>query len=159
VSREGDLLRKALRKHLLPQLRELGFNGKTSTFQRANPDSLDLLSIQYWKYGGEFILEFARFERGELLTSWGEVVPEAKLDVAYVSPLDRARLVRGTRPSGFGGFRFGKFGEDLGSYDQLALEVASLLPQVERWLTRREIGPNISALSAVAGSRLRCPAQ
>ena len=147
MSREGDLLRKSLRKYLLPELKKFGFIGKTSSFQRTDSEFLDLLSIQYWKYGGEFILEFARQGRGDLLTSWGVLVPEAKLDVAYVSPLNRARLIRGPKASGFGGFRFGRFGEDSESYDQLALHVASLLPQVDAWLTCGEIGENISPLS------------
>jgi len=147
MSREGDLLRKSLRKYLLPELREFGFIGKSSSFQRAGSEFLDLLSIQYWKYGGEFILEFARRSRGDLLTSWGVLVPESKLDVAYVSPLERARLIMRPRASGFGGFIFGGFGGDAAPYDQLALHVASLLPQVDAWLTLGEVGENIAPLS------------
>lgn len=76
MSREGDLMRKALKRALLPELKLLGFDGTSSSFQRKSDKALDLLSIQYWKYGGQFILEFARRERGDLHTSWGEVIPE-----------------------------------------------------------------------------------
>ena len=144
MSREGDLLRKSLRRFVIPELVRLSFVGKTSSFQRTGLDFLDLLSVQYWKYGGEFILEFGRRERGDLLTSWGVLVPEAKIDVAYVNVLQRARLVRDTRAEGFRGFRFEGFGEDTSAYDSLAEYVATLLPQVDTWLNSREVGPNIS---------------
>lgn len=133
MSREGNLMRKALRKHFLPEMLRLGFVGTRSSFQRLGSDFLDLLSIQYWKYGGEFILEFARRERGDLITSWGELVPESKLEVAYVNPLNRARLVRATNTSNFGGFQFGTFGNDVAAYDVLAARVAALLVQADNW--------------------------
>src|SRR5262249_3816257 len=88
----GNLMRRALRRHLLPELRRLGFIGSSNTFQRLLPEAQDLLALQYWKYGGEFILEFARRERGVFETAWGEIVAEPEMDVAYVSPLQRARL-------------------------------------------------------------------
>ena len=145
MSRDGDRMRKALRRHVLPALAAMGFTGKASHFQRAGDAHLDLLSIQYWKYGGEFILEFARTQRGDLHTSWGDVVPEAKLEVAYVAPSSRARLVQSPRggASGFGGFRFDAFGEDAAAYDALARDVAALLPQVDAWLERREAGSHV----------------
>ena len=140
-------MRKALRKQLVPALHSMGFTGTTSRFQRASAEWLDLLSIQYWKYGGQFILEFARRERGPLHTSWGETIPEEKLDVAYVDPAKRARLEqRGeTAGEGFRGFQFREFGEDAERYQALASQVASLLPQVDQWLETRSAGSHIHA--------------
>lgn len=147
MSRNGDLMRKAMKRLLLPELARLGFVGKASTFQRLGEDFQDLLTIQYWKYGGEFILEFARRGRGPLTTSWQEVVPEARLDVAYVSPTDRGRLEqRGERAGQYlRGFDFSAFGEDTGKYEALASEVAALLPEVDAWLASGRVGPHIHA--------------
>lgn len=152
MSREGDLMRKALKKVLLPELKLNGFVGTTSSFQRLSPENLDLLSIQYRKYGGQFILEFARRERGAFSTSWGEIVPEEKIGVAHVSPLRRARLQRTHEESGevFGGFKFSGFGEDLAKYNALASQVASLLPQVNAWLESGAVGENIHSLGRSA---------
>ena len=149
MSREGDLMRKALKRELLPQLKLHGFVGATSSFQRKSDNTLDLLSIQYWKYGGQFILEFARRERGELQTSWGEVVPEEKLDVAHVRPTRRARLQRNDEvfEELFRGFKFEGFGEDQAKYDALAKQVASLLPQVNAWLETGVSGENVHSLA------------
>ena len=145
MSREGELLRRAFKRHLVPRLTSLGFAGKSSNFQRLTATAQDLLSIQYWKYGGSFILEFGRRERGPLLTAWGEIVPEEALDVAYLPISDRARLQERTEvsPEIFGGFRFDGFGEDVEKYDALALRVAAMLPQVDAWLSRREVGPDV----------------
>ncbi len=141
-------MRKALRKVLLPELRLNGFIGTTSDFQRRSAEHLDLLSIQYWKYGGQFILEFARGNRGALHTSWGEIVPEEKISVAHMNPLQRARLQRTIEESEelFRGFKFSDFGEDLSKYKVLASQVASLLPQVNAWLENGVAGENIHSL-------------
>lgn len=76
MSREGDLMRKALMRHLLPALDRLEFTGKSSKFQRLLPEAQDLLAIQHQEQGGSFILEFGHSEVGSLHTSWGVLVPE-----------------------------------------------------------------------------------
>lgn len=156
MSREGDLFRKALRRSLLPELRRLGFTGRTSAFQRADGDRLDLLDIQYWKYGGGFILEFASCARGPLHTSWGEVVPEAELQVAHIGPLQRARLQPGPQdPPGpaHGWFGFAGFSEDLERYERLAARIVALLPQVDEWLRTRTPGSHVHPLGGRPGQQ------
>ena len=152
MSREGDLMRKAFKKVLLPELSRIGFIGTSSNFQRRSAENLDLLSIQYWKYGGQFILEFARSKRGALHTSWGEVVQEENIGVAHIFPLQRARLQQTLEASEelFRGFKFSGFGEDLAKYVALADEVASLLPQVNAWLESGAAGKNIHTLGRSA---------
>lgn len=136
MASSGDLMRKALKRHWLPTLARLGFIGATSTFQRLEPDAQDLLSLQYWKYGGEFILEFARRRRGSFTTSWGAVVPEEKMEVTYLNPLDRARLQQIEPLAGehLHGFRFSAFEDDFAKYEALAGQVAMLMPAVDAWL-------------------------
>jgi hypothetical protein len=145
MSREGEFMRRAFKRHLIPRLTSLGFAGKSSNFERLTATTQDLLSIQYWKYGGSFILEFGRRERGPLLTAWGEIVPEEALDVAYLPLSDRARLQERPEVSReiFSGFRFEGFGEDVDKYDALARRLAGMLPQVDAWLTGRERGPDV----------------
>jgi hypothetical protein len=151
MPREGDLMRKALRKHLIPALAAAGFDGRSTRFTRLRDDAQDLLSIQYWKYGGSFILEFGRRPRGPLQTAWGPVIPEEKLEIAYLPVCDRARLqARDAAPEDiFAGFRFADFGDDQDRYEGLALRVANCLPQIEAWLSRREIGPDVVAFGCV----------
>ena len=149
MSRNGDLMRKALRRHVIPELHRRGFTGKSAAFQRLGDDFQDLLSIQFWKYGGEFILEFARRGRGPLATSWGEVVAEEKLDVAYVSPTSRGRLEQRGPATGqyLQGFDFSGFGEDIESFEGLARQVAGLLAQVDEWLRTQKQGEHVRSFS------------
>lgn len=152
MSRNGDFMRKALRRFWVPEVVRLGFVGKSSTFQRIGADYQDLLSLQYWKYGGEFILEFARRERGPFTAPWGPTISEEKLDVAYISPLLRARLEQRGSVSGphLRGFDFSSFGDDTAKYESLAKEVASLLPEVDEWLTCGRRGKHIHSFRADA---------
>lgn len=132
----GDLMRKALKRHLFPELIRIGFTGKTTTFQRLEAQTQDLLSLQYWKYGGEFVLEFARRQRGPFATNWGAMVSEEKMEVAYLNPLDRARLQQAGPCAGphMSGFAFESFGQDSSLYESLAAQVACLVPAVDEWL-------------------------
>ncbi|QVL48823.1 MAG: hypothetical protein KFB96_25335 [Thiocapsa sp.] len=144
-------MRKSFRKHLVPVLAAAGFVGKSIHFMRLRNDAQDLLSIQYWKYGGSFILEFGRRDRGPLLTAWGPVIPEESLEVAYLPGGDRARLQERDAPSDdtFAGFSFAGFGEDVAKYERLALRVAGDLPQVDAWLSCGEVGPDIAQFAGV----------
>jgi hypothetical protein len=150
MAREGDLMRRELKTVVVPALRGLGFTGKGLFFQRPREEILDLLDFQHWKYGGEFILEFARRPRGDLQTPWGERIPEAKITVAHVPPLERARLEQRGPLTGehLRGFAFAGFGEDSGKYESLAVQVASLLPQVDEWLRSGTVGTHVHTLGA-----------
>jgi len=142
---EDTLVRKSLKKFLLPALKDMGYNGKGWEFQRQS-SSLDLLSVQFWKYGGQFILEAARQPRGDLHTSWGEVVPESQLTVAHAPTLKRARLgpVEG---AGDSWFVYSAFGDDQSRFDALARRVTELLPQLEHWLNTKEVGTHVRPFS------------
>jgi hypothetical protein len=135
MSREGDLMRNALRRRFVPAITGRGFIGSGSTFRRVDPRWLDLVTIQYWKYGGQFILEFARLARNEprLLAP---VASEGEIGIEHVLPRQRARLEQreDADADGFRGFRFGGFGEEKNRYEALADQVVELLPQVDAWL-------------------------
>lgn len=149
MSRNGDLMRRALKRYWLPEMARLGFAGKSSTFQRFDGDFQDLLTLQYWKYGGEFILEFARRPRGDFITSWGPVIPEEKLDVAYLNPLSRARLAQRGPAAGpnLQGFDFASFGEDTAKYEAMAQTLVALMPEVDEWLRSGRQGAHIHVLA------------
>ena len=85
-------------------------------------------------------------------TSWGKIVEEDKLDVAYVHPVDRARLVENMEREGpnLHGFEYAGFGDNENKYLELAADVGQLLSQVDDWLAKREIGPNVRPLSNAA---------
>lgn len=143
-------MRRELKKVVVPALQGMGFTGKGLFFQRPRDEFLDLLDFQYWKYGGEFILEFARRPRGDLQTYWGELIPEPKITASHVPPLERARLEQWGPTTGefMRGFAYAGFGEARDKYESLAVQVASLLPQVDEWLRSGKVGTHLHTFGA-----------
>lgn len=136
---------KALKRELVPSLERLGFGGKFPRYRREMPGAIEFLAIWYDNAATAFFIEFGTHARGDKQTSWGELVPEAKLMLEHVPITARLRL----QADCSGGsitqhwFQFGAFGEDGARYDALARRVAALLPQVEAWFRSGERGPNL----------------
>lgn len=123
-----------------------GFSVKYPHFQRNRNGRLELVSLVHDKWGGGFFLEFAKCDAGDLHTSWGEIVPEAEIHVAYTAPELRARLLSTANPSNSPKdfFRYETIADDGERCDALVEELASLLPQVLSWFESGAVGPNIA---------------
>jgi hypothetical protein len=142
-------IRAAMKKMFEPFIVNEGFTGKYPHFQRKESGSLQLLSVIYDKWGGGFVLEFAHHPTGALQTSWGTVVAEEDIDVAYTTPSSRARLVRTERGLGCytDFFRYEKIAESKEECEALVGFVIELFPQVNKWLREGDAGKNISLFS------------
>ncbi|WP_293715654.1 hypothetical protein, partial [Stenotrophomonas sp. UBA7606] len=140
VKTPGQLMASSIKKILLPALRQRGFGGNgVANFVRSSDAYRDFLSIQYWTYGGSFILEFSRIPANWVDPDSGEVPKR----VFETDPLLRKRLIDTEQHRDFRGFSFKAFGSEQSRYDQLAASVVALLPQVEAWLESGTQGPNI----------------
>lgn len=134
----------ALKRELVPALLGRGFTGAYPRYRRETATTIEFVAIFYDKPGTRFFLEFGAHARGDKQTSWGEVVPEAKLTLEHVALDRRARLqVRGGRGSTSEDWFDCRFDAEA-QCQALAAQVAALLPQVEAWLERDELGPNVS---------------
>ena len=142
-------LRSSTRRILEPAMAELGFRIRYPHFQRTRNGELELVSLQHDKWGGGFILEFAKHAAGDLQTSWGETVPEEKIDVAYTNPATRARLLATTERNDdrLNYFRYDPKADDRASTDALVEQMVRLLPQVIEWFESGLAGPNVLAFS------------
>ena len=47
----------ALKKSVIPYLREYGFKGSFPHFRRQNEENIDLITFQFNRYGGSFVVE------------------------------------------------------------------------------------------------------
>ena len=136
----GQMMAISIKRILQPEIRRLGFGGGgVANFVRATEVHRDFLSIQYWTYGGSFILEFSRVPATWVGPDSGKVPKR----VFETDPLLRMRLVDTEQHKDFRGFSFKAFGSEQSQYDQLADSVVALLPQVEAWLESGTEGPNI----------------
>ena len=119
---------QVLKSAVVPVLRSMGFKGSLPHFRRIGPAKIDLLTFQFDKYGGGFVVEIAKCEASGIVMYWGEKIPPNKVTAHHVSS-PRPRLA----PNGQGPDHWFRY--DGGrSLDELASEVVSLLEsQAEPW--------------------------
>jgi hypothetical protein len=76
---------KALQSKVVPNLRERGFKGSFPNFRRSTPHHIDLLTFQFDRYGGGFVVVLAVGPLEGLTTYWGEFIPPEKLVPSYLA--------------------------------------------------------------------------
>jgi len=84
----------ALKKLVVPVLRERGFSGSFPHFRRIK-EEVDLLTFQFDRNGGGFVIEAAKGKKEGFTTHWGKHIPAAKLTAWDLHPNDRKRLKPG----------------------------------------------------------------
>jgi hypothetical protein len=125
---------QALQEAVVPELRARGFRGSFPHFRRPCGDVVHLLSFQFNKYGGSFVVEVGRCSAQGLERS-GQRIPAEEMTVAYLRPAERLRLGREASESDHW-FRYDQ-GLPWGRYDRAAKAVVPHLgSEAENWWTR-----------------------
>ena len=118
----------ALKREVLPLLREQGFKGSFPHFRRHTGNAIDLITFQFDKWGGGFVIEIARSPPDGLVTPWRETIPPEKVKAWDVHPTGRKRI-KATADQGVDGwFRF-----DVNPIDQVAALVVKTLGANQVW--------------------------
>jgi len=76
---KNDSMIAALKAEFVPALKERGFKGSFPHFRRIKPDKIDLLTVQFDKWGGGFVIEIAKCGPEGITTSWGLHIPPNKV--------------------------------------------------------------------------------
>ncbi len=71
-SKDGKL---TLSQIVIPELRKLQFKGTFPHFRRVSDRKLNLLTFQFDKYGGGFIIEIANCDAKGFTTHWEKEIP------------------------------------------------------------------------------------
>lgn len=119
----------ALRNNVVTTLREKGFKGSFPHFRRITDKKIDLLTFQFDKYGGGFVVEVAKCSPKGLTHHWGEKVPPNKVTAHDVHPDDRLRLNDG--PDDW--FRYDLANAPESIYEKVAIEVLNHLDEAEAY--------------------------
>ncbi len=114
----------ALREIVIPTLRKLGFSGSFPHFRRARENQIDVLSFQFNRYGGSFVVELAYCSPEGIATSWGEQISAKKVCAHHIHPQRRVRLGSNPPEKADHWFYFESSGENI--YQETALEVLSI---------------------------------
>jgi hypothetical protein len=67
-----------LKEHVVPVLRSRGFKGSFPHFRRITDTRIHLLTFQFDKWGGGFVVEVASCSPEGVTMHWGEQIPPAK---------------------------------------------------------------------------------
>jgi hypothetical protein len=128
MSDAQDQMKKALKSIVVPRLREYGFAGSFPHFRRLRPDRIDLLTFQFDRHGGGFVIEIGQCPPQGFTTYWGKQVAPDKITTWDLSPKERARL----RPRDGSGIESWFRYDDAASASAFAQTAESVLPFVEQ---------------------------
>ena len=71
-------MNSALREKVIPLLREKGFKGSLPHLRRITESDIHLLTFQFDRYGGGFVIEIAKTENRPFKTYWGKTIEPKK---------------------------------------------------------------------------------
>ena len=125
VSTPRKLMDAALKAHVVPFLRTRGFSGSYPHFRRALADRIDLVTVQFDRHGGAFVVEMGSCPVDGVTMHWGKHIPSSKVTAWDLHPSQRRRL----KPLEAAGtdywFRF-----EAGDYDGVATQVTECLTAI-----------------------------
>ena len=117
-----------LKNIVVPELRQRGFTGAFPHFRRLHTEKIDLMSFQFDKWGGGFIVEISKCGPEGVTVAYGKKIPPSKITAQHLNPRDRLRLgCEG--PSTENWYRYDR-GNTL---DSVAQEVVQQLDNAEKW--------------------------
>jgi hypothetical protein len=124
-----DDMNASLRAQLVPALRSRGFRGSLPHFQRILANRIDLLTVQFDKWGGGFVVEISRCGPQGVTTHGGKEIPPRKVTAHDVHPNQRHRL--GSPAPGEDGrwFRY----DDGTPIETVAAAASGMLTKADQW--------------------------
>jgi len=125
MSESRDKMIDALRRVVVPTLRDMRFTGSFPHFRRIRDTQIDLLSFQFNRWGGSFVVEVAFCEPAGWTDRLGRHVSPQQVRVHDVTPKQRLRL--GSHPPKQADYWFRFEPESDSVYADTALEALSLL--------------------------------
>lgn len=81
-----------LKALVVPWLRAAGYKGSFPHFRRPGAEGIDLMTFQFDRYGGGFIVERARCPAQGITTPWGKHIAPARVSAWDMHPDERTRI-------------------------------------------------------------------
>jgi Domain of unknown function (DUF4304) len=133
MSQEHDKMVRALKEIVVTKLREKGFKGSFPHFRRLRDEKIDLLTFQFDKWGGGFVIEISMCPPDGITTHWGEYISPNRVKAWHIHPNKRLRLQPRLGSSRHEWFRYDKAGLDDDVFRNTAIEVLPFLDTAEKW--------------------------
>ena len=90
---------KYLSEFVIPALRDIGFKGSFPHFRRITPERINLLTFQFDRHGGGFVIEITNCGPNGFTTSWGKEIQPNKLTAHDVNKRKRIQANMSTTSS------------------------------------------------------------
>lgn len=133
ASFERIMMNNALKNVLIPYLREQGFKGSLPHFRRKNETNIDLITLQFNKWGGSFVVELSSCSLEGVTTYWGEHIPSNKVTAHEIH--NRFRLGAELKDENGIWFEF-ENAKSQKDFENIASNVINLLNLSDRlWIT------------------------
>ena len=117
-----------LKTFVVPALRQRGFTGSFPHLRRLGAKQIDLMTFQFDKWGGGFVVEISKCGTNGVTMSWGEKIPPNKVTAHDLHPRDRFRLgCEGPDTDNWYRYDSGK------TLESVAMEVIQHLEKAEKW--------------------------
>jgi hypothetical protein len=131
-TKNTELLGK-LKEYVVPVLRSMGFKGSPPHFHRNTGQQINLITFQFDRHGGGFVIEVGVSPAEGVTMSWGEHIPPTKVVVGHLHPNKRIRL--GAAMEGNHWFRYDDKGTSATRFGDTAREVLPYLSveAPDRW--------------------------
>ncbi|UAB83773.1 DUF4304 domain-containing protein [Zunongwangia sp. SCSIO 43204] len=139
MSKERDKMIKYLKEITIPELRNRNFKGSFPHFRKIENGKTNLLTFQFDRNGGGFVIEIANFNKSEFKTHWGKIIPLNKLTAHDLN--ERQRIYPNTLTEKHGTdswFRYDKSKLDK-VYITLAQKVVERIPIMEQYWTENKV--------------------
>jgi len=114
----------AIKDIIIPVLRQQGFKGSFPHFRRMNETNIDLLTFQFNRWGGSFVVELTICPVEGITMHWGEVIKPNKVTAHHINKRVRLGAKSEDEEGIWFTFEEAKSKED---FEQIALNVLSLL--------------------------------
>jgi hypothetical protein len=139
MSTERDKMIKSLNEIFIPELRNRNFKGSFPHFRKTESGKTNLLTFQFDRSGGGFIIELANWNESEFKTHWGKIISLNKLTAHDLNERQRIYPNSLTEKNGTDSwFRYGNPKSDQ-TYESLARKVIERIPIMEQYWTENKI--------------------
>ena len=136
MSTERDKMIKSLNEIFIPELRNRNFKGSFPHFRKTENGKTNLLTFQFDRYGGGFVIELANWNEPEFKAPWGEVIPLKKLTAHDLN--ERQRIYPNTLTEENGKDSWFRYDRKRilscgNEYDKLSKKVVDRIPIMEKY--------------------------
>ena len=111
----------------------MNFTGTFPHYRRPGKEHIDLITFQFDKRGGGFVIEISKCPPDGITTTWGQQIPANKIRAWDVHPDKRLRLQPRPGSSPDDWFRYDNFTVSRNLYYKTAREVLPFLDIAENW--------------------------